>query len=204
MRIPILLQIAVIAAIRTVNGQPGQVPKTANVHVKLFSASGLDLGNPNIELFKQIAPTYGDLLSGNMAARFKKSVAIGIPTGLYRLRVFVPGFYTAERTVRVYQSDVWILIGLEFGEQSTVAAVVRGRVSGVADETQKTWVKLVGVLSDFSIESNVDAMGDFSMAGAQEGKCLLLVFQGSRVLATRLVDVKSSRTTVNIDLSVAN
>jgi hypothetical protein len=196
----------VVASTAAFNGQekvPGSVPKSATVHLQAVSISGVDLGDVKVELFEPIATVYG-APTKNFAGRFRGNTAFQIPTGLYRLRAYKPGFYSSERYVRVYQPEIWVIVGLEFGsEATTVAQKLTGKVNHKGDSSEPIWVKLVGVYLDTSIEAKVEPTGEFSMAGMPDGKYILLTIQGKQVLDTRAVEVPAKPVLIEIPQNVA-
>src|SRR5437016_10700634 len=83
----------------------------AKVHIIAVSSSG------------QILPAkVGSFLSKrsstDLAKNFSNGFAASVPFGVYRARVYSDGFWSSEREIPVYQSEVWSVVQLQVGEEN--------------------------------------------------------------------------------------
>jgi len=132
------------------------------------------------------------------APRFRGSVASDIPYGVYQLRVYQTGFYSAEREVVVKQPEVWVVVGLHPGEIAGDPWPYRlsGAVRNIPSGEQPVWVRYVGVHSTLVGDAKVDDSGSFQIAGLKRDKGLLIVWSGRQILDTRLVTVPTDESLV--------
>jgi len=149
-----------------------------------FDTRGHRLGAPDIRLFE-------DESRRNWASRFRNGVAENIPFGTYRVEGRLIGFYSDVRYARVYQSQVTVILGLTIGNEAPIfPPILRGRVVGIASEsTRKDFVKLIGVFSSISLESEIGSNGEFEMSGLTDGIYLLLIAGEDGVLASQVIDI---------------
>ncbi|MFB3923961.1 MAG: hypothetical protein ACE145_19745 [Terriglobia bacterium] len=164
--------------------------KTATVHLRVvLEANGMDLGTAKVEKFQR---EHGYMPSANFADRFKGKMASGIPYDFYTLCAHAAGFWTACTEVPVYQSEVWVVLGLRLGTESGPGTdTVTGRVSGKVDATSPLWVKLKGVYSSVSIDAKVDKSGAFQVC-VPIGRYVLITMRDDEILDTRPVSIPSS------------
>jgi len=95
-----------------VGNAAGQVEKhlgEATVHIVAVDNFGDDLGESKIESFKDV--DYGH----ELARRFHENTASKIPYSVYSLLLSHRGFESTKRTVYVFNSDVWVLVGIGCG-----------------------------------------------------------------------------------------
>jgi hypothetical protein len=167
--------------------KPRQVPWILNrmgtVEVKAFDANNgrpLD-GVPIVKFF--IGPNPGE----DFTKAFHSSVANDIPFGEYQIEVSLPSYYPERRYVLVYQKKVTIIVGLSFDQEGpSYPYSLRGRVEGLPSPVLgASFVRLIGVYSNESIESAIDPDGSFQVSGMGWEKYFLLVVGKDGVLATR-------------------
>jgi hypothetical protein len=187
-------------------GQEQRAEK-ATVHIVVVDGFGDDLGEANVASFKD-SDTGQDL-----AGRFHENTATGIPYNVYQIRVHQVGFFTAEVTAQVFQPDVWVVIGLRYGEELPVFPAARLQLSGTIKNLdsgeQPVYLKLVGVYSDFIMETRVEATGHsgtFTLAGViPDGKYILITLGRTKMLDVRQLDVAFPvRDPIVIDLARGN
>ena len=82
----------------------------ARVEIVAFEASGRFLGRPNLSVFESVDHR-------NLAGKFRDGVATGIPYGVYRTEVRLPGYFSDVKYVRIYQAEATVVMGLRFGEE---------------------------------------------------------------------------------------
>jgi hypothetical protein len=159
----------------------------ATVHVRLVSASGNDIGEPEIEVFESAEK------KENIAGLFHHGSASGVPFGIYRLRAHASGHWSAEREVRVFQSDLWVVMQLELGMGKTEGGLRAFRLSGEVRETLKptniAWLRLVGLYSGVIMDCKTDDNGKFSLSGIPQGSYILTTLQDGAVLDIRTIKI---------------
>jgi hypothetical protein len=160
--------------------------KLASVHIRVVGHIGQDIGEPHIALFK---------LKDNdkdYASRFYHSSASGLPFGVYHLELWSKGNITAEREVRVFQPDVWIVVGLVFSvEGGPLPWQLSGSVKGYDIAKGPVFIKLLGVYPDGVMDTRAGDSGDFSILGIIQGRYVLVTLQDGHVLDVRSVYVPS-------------
>ena len=170
---------AVLPACLTAQARSGSA--SAKVEVIAFDTNGRFLGAPNVSLFESDDHK-------NLAARFRAGVADGIPFGIYRVEGRLPAYSSEIRYVRVYQPHVTVVLGLTFSvELPEVPPVLHGRVVGQI--SPKSFVRLVGIYSNVSMESSIEADGSFTLGGLSDGQFLLLIVGQKGILASRAVSI---------------
>src|SRR6266446_594872 len=176
-------------------------PRKATVHIRIVDSSGQDIGEPTVTLFR----TEGD--QQDFGSRFRKGSATGLPFGLYKLRARTKGFWSAERQVRVFQDDVWVVLSLELGVGELPAGpptyTLSGRLSDLPSVEESVWLRLSGVCSAVVMDARAGGAGDFSMAGIPQGLYVLIVTQDRTVLDVRTVQVPAAGP-VDIKLAKGN
>ena len=152
------------------------------MEIVAFEAKGRFLGAPTVSVFESYDHR-------NLAARFRDGAAEGIPYGVYRVEARMPSFFSDVRYARVYQPVVRVVVGLRFGEElPQVPPSLHGRVLALPVRS-KSFVKLVGVYENVSIESAIDSDGGFSLGGLSPGLFLFLVVGENGILASRTLTV---------------
>jgi len=169
----------------SVQGQP----QKATVHIRIVDSSGQDLGEPQVELFRS------EKDGKDFASHFRQGSAT-VPFGIYRLRVFTKGFWSAEREVRVFQSDTWVVLSLELGmgelEGGLLKTSLSGSIRNLPSVEEPVWLRLSGVYSAVVMDARADDAGHFSMAGIPQGVYVLIVIQDRKVLDVRTVRVPTA------------
>jgi len=173
--------------------------KTATIHIHLVSNFGIAL------LSEVSVDTFQDRLTPNqrnLAGRFKGGVATGIPFGVYLLRASANGFWTAEREVRVFQSDVSTVVALEPGGVDGGLLANTATVSGkvLTGQPNLLHVRLAGVFSSTIMDANLKADGSFEFSGVPQGVYLLIAIREGDPATTSKGEVQYS-STVNVPLS---
>jgi len=165
---------------------------SAKVEVVAFDSNGRFLGAPNVSLFESDDHK-------NLAAKFHAGVADGIPFGIYRIEGHLPAYSSEIRYVRVYQPHVAVVLGLTFSvELPEVPPILHGRVVGQVPP--KSFVRLVGVYSNLSMESAIGADGEFNLGGLSDGRFLLLVVGQKGILASRAVSIPYTGPALEVEL----
>jgi hypothetical protein len=184
-----------------------QRTEKATVHIVVVDGFGDDLGEAKVASFKD-SGTGQDL-----AGRFHENTATGVPYNVYQIRVQRVGFFTAQVTAQVFQPDVWLVIGLRYGEELPAFPAARLQLSGsiknLDPREEPAYLKLVGVYADFIMETRVEASGHsgtFTLAGViPDGKYILITLGRTKILDVRLLDVQfPARTPIVIDLAHGN
>jgi len=174
-------------------------PRKATVHIRIVDSSGRDLGEPTVTLFR----AEGD--QRDFGSRFRKGSATGLPFGLYKLRAHTKGFWSAERQVRVFQDDVWVVLSLEMGVGELPAGpptyTLSGRLRNLPPVEQPAWLRLSGVYSTVLIDAKASDTGDFSMSGIPQGLYVLIVTRDRKALDVRTVQVPAA---APIDIKLAD
>jgi hypothetical protein len=188
-----------LIAVLTCNSQVN--PQRATVHIVLVDAGGRDLGAGTVESFQEETKGAQDLRT-----RFKDNAASNIPFGIYKLKVFTTGFYTATRRILVRQSQVWVVAQLDVGEENgPLPYNISGSVQGVSS-TKDLWVRAQGLYSDVIADTRVSDTGNFELAGAPQGIYVLTTRRGNSVLDIRSLTVpppeQKHGTTVRIRVEI--
>lgn len=159
----------------------------ATVHIQIVGHIGQDLGDAQIEQFKLEAN------NKDFARRFRHNSASGLPFGVYHLQARTTGTYTSERIVRVFQPDVWVVIGLVFGvEGGPLPWKLTGRVKGHSIAKGPVWVRLSGVYPEAVMDTMTNDSGDFALSGIVQGLYVLVTSQDGHVLDVRTVYIPAS------------
>ena len=180
---------------------PTQEPEpVAKVHLKIVAAlNGDDLGTARVTSFK--SETDGR----DYAKQFRDNIASTIPYGVYRLRLYQDGFYTAEGQVVVAQPVVWVVMGLHVGSivspEPPWPAELSGIIRNIPSGDDPVWVRLAGVHSTVVRDAKVDDSGNFLIAGLRRyDKAVLVVWSGAKILDFRTVTIPTEGPLV-IDLA---
>ena len=162
---------------------------TATVEVLGFASNGGFIQtSPSVEVFENYKRK-------NLAEKFKNGVAEGVPFGVYRMKGYVQGFLSEERTVWVFQRHTTIILGLTVGGiDFPITHNFRGRVFGKPLPTgKKSFVKLSGIFSGVSAESLIGADGGFEVGNVPDGNYLLLVVSDDSLIAIRQVHIPNDQ-----------
>jgi hypothetical protein len=185
MRLRILLLVALNTLMFSDHIEPGGLPKAATVRIILVDCGGHDLGQKvEVEEFRDVATGGPDA-----AHLFRQNIGTGVPFGTYRLRVRTTGFWSAERQVRVYQNDVWVVETLELGmgakEAGLPTSALSGRVKGLEQSSSMTRVRIAGVYSSVVMDTMTNSLGEFKFDGIPNGYYLAAVIRDGEVLDLR-------------------
>ena len=164
------------------------------MEIVAFEASGRFLGRPNLSVFESVDHR-------NLAGKFRDGVATGIPYGVYRTEVRLPGYFSDVKYVRIYQAEATVVMGLRFGEElPQTPPSLSGRVIGLSTPPGKTFIKLVGVYENVSIESAISSDGKFEIGGLSPGRFLLLVVSENGILAHRPLTIPYTGGPLDVEL----
>ncbi|MFI5057794.1 MAG: hypothetical protein ACHQLQ_06385 [Candidatus Acidiferrales bacterium] len=168
----------------------------ATLHVRVVDHSGRDVGRVTIVEFKSKGG------GRNLAGLFRGNDIVAVPFDVYHLRLYATGFYSAERDVPVFQSDVWVRVGLALGEEG---GPLRFQLPGVVKtpkpkEGGETWVRLSGVYSTFVMDAKVTDSGEFAIAGIPQGIYVVTTTQKDHIVDVRPVSIPFD-TNLVIDLT---
>jgi hypothetical protein len=195
--------IALAISLMQLSGVGQQQPKKATVHLVVVDGFGRDLGEARITAFKY----YGS--ERNLAKAFHGNTAKDVPYGVYQVRAHEVGYFSGQVTAQVFQPDVWVVIGLRYGEESPTFSGPRlqipGTIKDIDPSEQPLYVRLAAVYSDFIMDTRValDHSGSFTLAGViPDGKYTIMTIGRTRVLDIRLIDVDSEmKLPIAIDLA---
>jgi hypothetical protein len=191
---PFLILVLILSSSAFLNS----AEKTATVRLRIVDFTSLEnLGVAEVATFER---EYGDIPSGNLAARFRQGVARDIPYAFYKLCARTTGFWTACTEVPVYQPKVWVVLGLRPGLSgpsglSGLAGAVRGTLPGKS----AIWVRLMGAYSGITTDAEVGSSGRFQMSGIPDGEYVLITIQAKRIVDTRPVHIPTDGP-IEIDL----
>jgi len=167
---------------------------SATVEVLAFDTRGKFLGAPIIKLFESYDHK-------NLSSRFRGSVAQAVPFGEYQIEGYLPAYSSDKRWVRIYQQRVTVILGLTVGyERPSAPLTIRGHVTGQVSPEKKTYVRLIGVYSDVSLESAIGIDGGFDLAGLTWGAYLLLVISEDGIVASRTINVPYTGVPLEIEI----
>ncbi len=162
-------------------GQVGLGP-VSTVHLRVVDPMGLQATRAHI--------TVTDAASGKAITRLVDHFTIEkIPYGLYRFDVETPVLATRPVEIRISQPVQWVT--LTFPWDPPVDRIVPNgtRIGGAAAFTDRTtikgtvcpvrtaggtWVKLVGVYSEYSKETACDSQGRFAFDGVPAGVYVII------------------------------
>jgi len=168
---------------------------SAKVEIVAFDAHGRFLGAPNVTDFESDNHK-------NLASKFRSGAADDIPFGVYRIEGHLPAYSSEVRYVRIYQPHVTVILGLTIGfELPEVPPILHGRIVGPVVSPPKSFVKLIGIYSNVSMESLIDSDGNFSLGGLTEGRFLVLVVGEKGLLASRVISIPYSGPVLEIDIA---
>jgi hypothetical protein len=168
---------------------------TSTVSVVAYEANGRFLGPPSISVFESDKHR-------NLASQFRNGSATGIRYGVYRIEGRLPGYFPDTKYVRIYGPKATVVLGLRFGaELPEIPPTLRGSITGLASPPGRSFVKLVGVYENVSIESLIDAEGTFNLAGLSSGVFQLLVVGERGVLSSRTLTIPYTGPPIQIEIS---
>jgi hypothetical protein len=151
----------------------------AKVRVYVTDSNGSAIPNAKITL----ASRSERLVRGTPTDNF------AVPFGRYTVRVSAPGFHEVERDIRVYQTDVWMHIGLQLGNfGDRPYRTVEGSVTPAPDH-KPCWIRLLPVFGTYIAEAQVDSSGHFALSEVDLGKHILLVIAADAVIHSQQVTV---------------
>ncbi len=156
----------------------------ASIHIQLVSNEGIELtGEVEVERFQD------DSGGPNFAKNFKNGRGSGVPYGVYVLRVRTPGFWSAEREVRVFRSSVIAVVALEIGmgqsEGGLPTTIFDGKINNLASHSVPLHVRLSGIYSTATMDAQVESDGRFLFAGVPYGVYVLVVTYNADLASDR-------------------
>jgi hypothetical protein len=167
-----------------------QEPQMALVQIIVVDGTGRDLGRPDVSSFTEsdAGKNYGTLFRDGQGS---------VPFGDYLLKVHSTGFFTGEKHVQVFQSAVWIVVGLEPGAESRVSAPLThlvGELLNVKSVERPVYLHLSGLYLDFRIDTALDSADHFSFTGRIPTGMFVLTTTGrSGVLDIREVNIPMTK-----------
>ena len=160
-------------------GQP--LRPAATVHLKFVSFRGDDLGIGIVTLFD-------DESSKRFAYRFGDNEARNIPYGTYHLQAHKLYFSQIDRTILVYQKDVWAVVQLNVDEENgSLHYRLQGRVTGWPSDEKHLWIRAQGLYSGMIADTQTTIDGQFEIAGLPSGTYILTTYHDTRTLDTRSI-----------------
>lgn len=166
----------------------GSQENVATVHIMLVNWYGKDLqGSAQIEAFTSLSD------KRDYSKLFHNGTVHGIPYGIYDVRARTPGFWPANRTIRVFQPNVWAALSVEIGLAEDEGGLQRFRLSGHIENfepsQESTWVHLLGVYSGTVMSTVTDSSGAFVLDGIPQGSYIAVVTRNGRNLGISAVDI---------------
>jgi hypothetical protein len=193
--------VALAICLLQVCGAGQQQTRQATVHLVVVDGFGRDLGEAKVSSFTDVDT------GKNLAERFHDNTATGVPYGIYTVHAREVGYFTGEVTAQVFQPNVWVVVGLRYGEELPIFPAPRlqipGTVKNIDPSEQPVYVRLAAVYSDFIMDTRValDHSGSFTLAGViPDGKYVLITIGRTKVLDFRLIDVQRPMAPITIDL----
>jgi hypothetical protein len=177
----------------------------AIVHIVLVDGFGRYLGEAKVDSFKNMD-------SGQDFSRhFQENTAKDIPYSVYEVHVHKTGYFSGQVTAQVFQPDVWVVVGLRYGEELPAYPAPRlqltGKVKNLDPSEQPVYMRLVAVYSNFMMDTrvNLDQSCAFTFAGViPDGEYILLTIGRTRVLNVRQLKVAfPAKEPIVIDLDPA-
>jgi hypothetical protein len=161
--------------------EPQANQETATVRIQLVSSYGTELeSDATVDVFQ------GKSGGRNLAARFKHNMARAMPYGVYRLRVRVSGFWTAERELRVFRPNVLAVVALDMGrvDGGWPPSKVIGKVKNAEPSASLVHVRLSGLYSSTVMDAELSPDGSFEFSGVPDGTYILLTTREGDLPAT--------------------
>jgi hypothetical protein len=166
-----------------------------------------DLGEAEVESFKSINSGGQDF-----SRHFRRNNSTEIPYGVYQVRMHKTGYFSGQVTAQVFQPDVWVVVGLRYGEELPMYPAPRLQLTGTVKNTdpseQPIYIRLAAVYSNFMMDTRVnvrDQSGTFTLAGViPDGEYVLMTIGRTRVLDIRQLKVSfPAKEPIRIDLESA-
>ena len=170
---------------------PNDGVRTAIVHIVVVDGLGKNLGAPEIASF--VADGSGQ----DYGVQFQDGKA-NVPFGDYTIKVRSLGFFSTEKHVEVFQSEVWVVAGLLPGSQSRDAeplTTLTGKINNVPPREGPIYLRLCGVYLDLVLDTVLDDNAQqFSFtARIPTGKFVLTASGQSGVLKAMEVDLPTTK-----------
>src|SRR5580698_3620417 len=185
-KIKLLVQVVLASSLAFLNASGRQpAERLATVHVILVSWQGKDLGVGTVLHF--IEPNEG---AKDLATAFRNNAASNVPFGEYKLRISKKYFDSIERTIPVYQNEVWAVVQLRVGEENgPLHYTLSGRVEGLGTVKGPVWIRAQGLYSEIIADTQMTTTGNFQIAGIPAGIYLVSTREENHVLDMRSVSV---------------
>ena len=198
LRLVLLVCILVMAFTGARSAAKTETTTTAS-HVRIVPVGiygkALDDANLVVEDFRSISG------GKSIADHFHGASASEIPYGIYVLRARVPGFWSNERLVRVFQPDVVAVIDLAVGvDGGPQNSAVSGRIRTAKRGPASIRARLCGTYGDTTIDTELNSSGEFSVAEVPNGSYILIIMSSDAVLKAQPIRVPVSAP-IDIDLA---
>jgi hypothetical protein len=179
--------ISLIAMTSVLAGPLASQVRTSEIDIVAITSAGKTVEAGYVELLNPI--TFAPL-----KAHFDGLHATAIPYGDYLLRVRVPGFRNHQQPLHVYQTHVYVRIGLAISRViDEDPQSFRGILRPAPRRGQEIWVKLVPILTGTpTMDYLVDPDGRFSFSGVNSGQYLVLVIRGEQCILSKQVSTSTS------------
>jgi hypothetical protein len=174
----------------------GEFGKTGTVHLRIVSPNGYQPRKATIkvmEVNEQIP--YDRNVKGFSIER--------VPFGKYTVTVEAPMLHTSPVLVVVDAETKWVT--LTFPYQTVVGpyvepkpVVLSGSIQAAARYDKPAWIKLVGVYSSVTLETQASPSGEFELRGVTEGLYQLIATRDGAEPATMLVRVRGKNAPVTV------
>ena len=187
MKLKLLAAWSLIALLPTIVAAADQ---TATVEVLAFGTMGGKIPRSDLK----IESFHGSEFTGptrDYASKFHGGQARDIPFGTYIIRANSPGFHTEERLVGIYQDKATVVLGLVVGEidgcwYNCPGRALQGRLVGDPQKWKDAIIKVTGVFSSFSAESQVNRDGEFQIMAPPPGIFAVFVVNQNAVIASHI------------------
>lgn len=150
---------------------------------------------------------YGDTIDGDVgvdafealpkrkdfAHHFHGNIGVRIPYGMYRARIYRPGFWSSERLITVSEPETVAVVALPIGtEGGPQTSNLSGRFRGASPTGGPIRIRLSGVYSGEIIDTAAKRSGEFSVTGVQDGTYVVIATQQDRATQRdRVLSVKA-------------
>jgi hypothetical protein len=138
------------------------------------------------------------------SGRIGQYEAAGVPHGDYVLRVSALAFKPETRQVVVDRPEIWMLESLEVVAIEDVGdPIVEGRVRFRDSTRRADWVRVTSVYGRVILDARVEEGGRFVFDPFPDkygGPYVLLVFSGTQVCQTKIVNIRTTSEPIEIDI----
>ena len=129
----------------------------------------------------------------DFAHHFHGNIGAHIPYGIYRARIYTRGFWSSERLITVSEPETVVVVALAIGtEGGPQASNLSGRFRGANPTGGPIRIRLSGVYSGTTIDTDANKSGEFSVTNVLNGTYVVIATQQDRAtLRDRVLSVKA-------------